>query len=121
MALPTFPTMAHSREHTDEAETTWTRLSRSNLQLPETIMEYKISSIKEISRDQDLDTTKHTTDLTDTKHRVGQIGVLIEKAETILDPSQQSEYTTKINKLISETKTNLLDILSKTRKRYQNL
>ena len=73
-------------------------------------MEYKISSIKEISRDQDLDTTEHTTDLTDTKHRVGQIGVLIQKAETILDPSQQREYTTKINKLISETKTNLLDI-----------
>ena len=72
-------------------------------------MEYKISSIKEISRDQDLDTTEHITDLTDTKHRIDQIGVLIQKAEAILDPTQQREYTTKINKLISQTKTNLLD------------
>ena len=103
-------TATPNRARDTEAETTWTRLSRSNLQPPETIMEYKISSIKDISRDQDLDTTEHISDLTDTKHRIDQIGVFIQEAEAILDPSQQREYTTKINKIISETKTDLLDI-----------
>ena len=73
-------------------------------------MNYKISSIKSIPRDKSLDTDKHIPDLINTRHKINHIGALIQEAEAALDQSQQRDYTTEINKVISETKTDLSDM-----------
>ena len=77
-----------------EAEATWTRLSTSNIKPPKSILDYKISSIKSKTREKGLDTEKNIPDLNNTKHRINHIGTLIQE----------------IDKVISETKNDLLDI-----------
>ena len=93
-----------------EAETTWTRLSKSNLQPPRSIMNHKLCSIKSIPREKSPNTGNYIPDLLDTQHRIDQVGSLIQEAETASNHSQQRGYTTKINKMISETRTDLLNI-----------
>ena len=93
-----------------EAETTWTRLSTSNLQPPRSIMNHKLCSIKSIPREKSPNPGNYIPELSDTQHRIDQVGSLIQEAETASNYSQKRGYTTKINKMISEARTDLSNI-----------
>ena len=103
-------TTAPNRTRDTEAGDTWTRLSRSNLEPPKSIMSHKISSIKTINKEKSHNTGKHMPDLSHIGHKIYHIGALILDAEAEPDQSLQRDYTTEINKVISETKTNLSEM-----------
>ena len=91
------------------------RLSRSNLEPPKSIMRHKISSIKTINKEKSHNTGKHMPDLNHIERRICHIGALILDAEAEPDQSLQLNYTIKINKVISETKTDLSDMEARFR------
>ena len=70
-------------------------------------MNHKLCSIKSIPREKSPNTGNYIPELLDTQHRIDLVGSLIQEAETASNHSQQRGYTTEINRMISEARTDL--------------
>ena len=111
--------LARHKEDIETAEFNNFKTSLTNIihRKVETFADLHAQIMEGITRDQDIDTIEirprsrinNMAELPELKHMICQIEALIQKAETLQDPTRQHEYTQKINKLISESKTNLLD------------